>query len=135
MKYFPLSTNLLLRSSDLFIIWHSLFFCENQTLHRWIIVKTAGRFYIISPRLEEILLHINILKATSTRYIKVLLNLLVTRIHRRRECERCSPNSLRPISYFWSILELCVLDLKTKVFCRKENQLHFPMNKGLTVTK
>ena len=46
-----------------------------------------------------------------------------------------SPNSLRPISYFVSIWELYVLDLKTKVFCRKQNQLHFPMNKGLTVPK
>ena len=55
--------------------------------------------------------------------------------HRRRKCEHCSPNSLRPIYYFGSIWELYVLDLKTKVFCRKENQLHFPMNKGLTVPK
>ena len=31
---------------------------------------------------------------------------------------------------FW---ELYVLDLKTKVFCRKEIQLLFPMDKGLTV--
>ena len=55
--------------------------------------------------------------------------------HRRRKCEGSSPNSLRPISYFGSIWELYVLDLKTKVFCRKKNQLHFPMEKGLTVTK
>ena len=44
-------------------------------------------------------------------------------LHRRQKCEHCSPNSLRPISYFGSIWELYVLDLKTKVFCRKENQL------------
>ena len=55
--------------------------------------------------------------------------------HRRRKYERCSPNSVRPISYFGSIWELYVLDLKTKVFCRKEDQLHFPMDKGLTVPK
>ena len=55
--------------------------------------------------------------------------------HRRRKCERCSPNYLRPMSYFGSIWELYVLDLKTKVICRKENQLHFPMEKGLTVPK
>ena len=55
--------------------------------------------------------------------------------HRRQKYGRCSPNSLRPISYFWSIWELYVLDLKSKVFCRKENQLHFPMDKGLTVPK
>ena len=55
--------------------------------------------------------------------------------HRRRKYGRCSPNSLRLISYFGSIWELYVLDLKTKVFCRKENQLHFPMDKGLTVPK
>ena len=28
-----------------------------------------------------------------------------------------------------------VLDLKTKAFCRKKNQLHFPMDKGLKVPK
>ena len=44
--------------------------------------------------------------------------------HRRRKYGRCSPNSVRPISYFGSIGELCVLDLKTKVFSRKEIQLH-----------
>ena len=33
---------------------------------------------------------------------------------------------------FW---ELYVLDLKTNIFCRKKIQLHFPMNKGLTVPK
>jgi hypothetical protein len=37
--------------------------------------------------------------------------------HRRR-------NSLRPISYFGSIWELYVLDLKKQVFCKKENQIH-----------
>ena len=55
--------------------------------------------------------------------------------HQRRKYGRCSPNSLRPISYFGSIWELYVLDLKSKVFCRKENQLHFPMDKELTVPK
>ena len=55
--------------------------------------------------------------------------------HQRQKCERCSPNSLRPISYFGSIWESYVLDLKTNVFCRKKIQLHFPMNKGLTVPK
>ena len=39
--------------------------------------------------------------------------------HGRRKYERCSPNSLRPKSYFGSIWELHVLDLKTKVFCWK----------------
>ena len=56
------------------------------------------------------------------------------RYHRRRKYGGSSPNSLRPISYFGSIWGVYVLDLKTKVFCRKQNQLHFPMNKGLTVT-
>ena len=59
----------------------------------------------------------------------VLLN------HRRRKYGGSSPNSLRPISYFGSIWELYVLDLKIKVFYRKENQLDFPMNMGLTVPK
>ena len=45
--------------------------------------------------------------------------------HRRRKYERCSPNSLRPISYFGSIWELHVLDLKTRVFCRKKNSYIF----------
>ena len=34
-------------------------------------------------------------------------------IHRRRKYEGSSPNSLQPISYFGSIWELYVLDLKT----------------------
>ena len=62
-------------------------------------------------------------RSTSVASKKVL----IARKHRRRKCERCFPNSLRPISYFWSIWELYVLDLKTKVFCRKKNQLHFRM--------
>ena len=53
--------------------------------------------------------------------------------HQRRKYGPCSPDSFRPISYFGSIWELYVLDLKTKVFCRKEDQL--PMDKGLTVPK
>ena len=36
--------------------------------------------------------------------------------HRRRKYGGSSPNSLRPISYFGSIWELYVLDLKTNVF-------------------
>ena len=55
--------------------------------------------------------------------------------HRRRKYGSSSPNSLRPISYFGSIWELYVLDLKTNIFCRKTIQLHVPMNKGLTVPK
>ena len=58
-----------------------------------------------------------------------------TLAHRRRKYGRCSTNSLRPISYFGRIWELYVLDLKIKVFCRKEKQLLFPMDKGLTVPK
>ena len=61
--------------------------------------------------------------------------ILDSRYHRRRKYGGSSPNSLRPISYFGSIWELYVLDLKTNVFCRKKIQLHFPMNKGLTVPK
>ena len=45
------------------------------------------------------------------------------------------PQILYGQSYFGSIWELYVLDLKNKVFCRKENQLHFSMDKGLTVPK
>jgi hypothetical protein len=45
------------------------------------------------------------------------------------------PNSLRPISYLGFIWDLYVLGLKTKVFCRKNNQIYFPMDKGLTVPK
>ena len=55
--------------------------------------------------------------------------------HRRRKYGGSSPNSLRPISYFGRIWELHVLDLKTNVFCRKKIQLHFAMNKRLTVPK
>ena len=35
----------------------------------------------------------------------------------------------------YHIWELYVLDLRTQVFCRKKNQIHFPMDKGLTVPK
>ena len=37
--------------------------------------------------------------------------------------------------FFGSIWELYVLGLKANIFCRKKIQLHFPMNKGLTVPK
>ena len=36
---------------------------------------------------------------------------------------------------FWEIWELYVLDLKTKVNCKKINQIHFPIDKGLKVPK
>ena len=67
-------------------------------------------------------------------WVKVI-GICVNVNHRRRKYGGSSPNSLRPISYFGSIWELYVLDLKTNVFCRKKIQLHFPMNKGLTVPK
>ena len=66
---------------------------------------------------------------------KVNFNFVLHSRHRRRKYGGSSPNSLRPISYFGSIWELHVLDLKTNLFCRKKIQLHFPMNKGLTVPK
>ena len=56
-------------------------------------------------------------------------------VHRRQKYGGSSPNSLRPISYFGSIWELYVLDLETNIFCKKKIQLHFSMNKGLTVPK
>ena len=55
--------------------------------------------------------------------------------HRRRKYGGSSPDSLRPIFHFGSIWELHVLGIKTKVFCRKKNKLHFPMDKELTVPK
>ena len=61
--------------------------------------------------------------------------LALSKYHQRRKYGGSSPNSLRPISYFGSIWELYVLDPKTNIFCRKKIQLHFPMNKGLTVPK
>ena len=66
------------------------------------------------------------------KYMKASIFFL-TLDHRRRKYGGSSPNSLRPISYFGRIWELHVLDLKTSVFCRKKIQLHFPMNKRLTV--
>ena len=36
---------------------------------------------------------------------------------------------------FWEYLGVMCFRPKNQRFCRKENQLHFPMNKGLTVTK
>ena len=57
-------------------------------------------------------------------YTKITYSFVVcTHNHRRQKCEGSSPNSfLRPISYFGSVWELYVLDLKTKVFCRKEKE-------------
>ena len=55
--------------------------------------------------------------------------------HQRRKCERCLPNSLPPISYFGSIWELYVLDLITKVFCRKKNPATFIHGQGTHSTK
>ena len=46
--------------------------------------------------------------------------------HRRRKCGCCSPDSLRPTSYFGSIWELYVLDVKTKVFVGKRASYIFP---------
>ena len=67
---------------------------------------------------------------TASKLIFACFQLACEWHHRRRKYGRCSPNS-----YFGSVWELYVLDLKTKVFRRKENQLHFPMNNGLTVPK
>ena len=73
-------------------------------------------------------------KATCNQIkIEQINKLYICVYHRRRKYGGSPPNDLRPKSYFWSIWELDVLDLKTKVFCRKK--LHFPMDKGLTVTK
>ena len=49
--------------------------------------------------------------------------------HWLRTCEGYFPNSLRPISYL-GVMYLYVFGLKTKVLCRKKNQIHFPMDKG-----
>ena len=59
----------------------------------------------------------------------------VSSIPPKTEVRRLFSKFLRPISYFGSIWELYVLDLKTNVFGRKKIQLHFPINKGLTVPK
>ena len=55
--------------------------------------------------------------------------------HRRRTGEGYFANSLWPMSYLGVIWELYVLDLKTKVFCRKNNQILKTMDKGLTVPR
>ena len=36
---------------------------------------------------------------------------------------------------FWEYLGIVCFRPKTNVFCRKKIELHFPMNKGLTVPK
>ena len=51
---------------------------------------------------------------------------MVWSYHLRRKCEGSSQNSLRSISYFGSIWELHVLDLKIKVFGRKKPIYIFP---------
>ena len=45
------------------------------------------------------------------------------------------PKFFTPLSYLGDIWDIFVLGLKTKVFCRKNNQIHFPMDKGLAVPK
>ena len=54
-------------------------------------------------------------------------------VHQRRKCEGYFSTSLWPKSYLGVIPDLYVLNLKTKVFCRKNNQIHFSMDTGLTV--
>ena len=53
----------------------------------------------------------------------------------KTEVRRLFSKSFTAHILFWSIWELYVLGPKTNVFCRKKIQLHFPMNKGLTVPK
>ena len=81
----------------------------------------------------------NLIQTCEAKYVfnffDVLSKVIHRKYHRRRKYGGSSPNSLRPKSYFGSIWELYVLDPKTNVFCRKKIQLHFPMNKGLTVPK
>ena len=67
------------------------------------------------------------------RYVSCFLKYRLA--HQRQKYGGSSPNSLQPISYFGSIWELYVVDLKTNIFYRKKIQLHFPMNKGLTVPR
>ena len=55
--------------------------------------------------------------------------------NRRQTCEGYFANSLRPISYLGFIWDLYVLSLKTKVFCRKNNQILKTMDKGFTVPR
>ena len=50
--------------------------------------------------------------------------------HRRWKYGCCSPNSLRPISYFGSIWELCVLDLETKVFLQEREPATLSYEQG-----
>ena len=74
-------------------------------------------------------------KSTHLRFLCFCILCHIYCTHRRRKYGGSSPNSLRPISYFGNIWELYVLDPKTNVFCREKIQLHFHMNKGLTVPK
>ena len=85
--------------------------------------------------LEVIFTHGNDLKVAKSNSEGIFLFPSHLQNHQRRKYGGSSPNSLRPISYFGSIWELYVLDPKTKIFCRKKIQLHFSMNKGLTVPK
>ena len=50
-------------------------------------------------------------------------------------CDGYFQNSLLPISYLGYIWDLYVLSLKTKVFCRENNQIHFPMDNGPHIAK
>jgi hypothetical protein len=93
----------------------TVYIVDSKTLELIIYQVTSANFYITA--------------AVDKQVSKKMVNIFLCS-HRRRKCERYSPNFLRPISYFGSIWDLYVLDVMTKVFCRKESQLQ-----GLTVPK
>ena len=96
-----------------------------------VIIFLEGKLFQSGTSVFGLFTVLSLCLATMQAYFWILVQ--VSPVHQRWKCERCSPNFLRPISYFGSIWELHVLDLKTKHFCRKETQLHFPMDKGLSV--
>ena len=106
------------RKEGLFQISHSL---ASWQIHQFLIEFTLNCYgllwWVDCPGLPEV------------RWTLWRKKIVMEFIHQRQKCEGSSQNSFRPISYFWNIWELYVLDLKIK------NQLHFPMDKGLTVPK
>ena len=67
-----------------------------------------------------------------SNYTKWIFRICSDRSALKTEVWTLFPNSFKPISYFGLIWDLYVLDL-INIFFRKENQLPFLMDKGLTL--
>ena len=80
-------------------------------------------------------IHANILNKFIS-CVQIQLSQLISSHAPKTEVRRLFSKFFTANILFWEYLGVIyVLDLKTNIFCRKKIQLHFPMNKGLTVPK